>query len=448
MEAMGKDVKIGLPKVAIVGRPNVGKSSLFNRILKKRLAVVYREAGTTRDRISQEATFKGKNFILIDTGGFSLEDKNQILKLVKRQIKMAIEESDILLFVCDGQTGTLPQDFEVAQILRQSNKKILLAVNKVDNEKIKEGAIDFFQLGLDRPYEVSALHNKGIEELLDDLIKGFPDADIGKERKIEPIKVAIVGKPNVGKSSFLNCLLKEERVIVDEIPGTTRDTIDTYLKEDETEFILVDTAGLRHKKKIKEAIDVYSMMRTKEAIKRSQVCLVLIDGYEGLTVDDLKILELVLKEGKCCILCVNKWDLVKELPPDKYKEMIYKRALFLEKYPIIFTSSKTGYNVYNSLEQIKEIIKNSRLKISTSMLNRLLANIKTRGPFASGRNRLKLHYITQLKTSPPTFLIFVNNPEFTSEEHKNFIENLLRKNFGLFGTPIRLKLRNSKGEKI
>jgi len=441
------DIKNPLPKVTIVGRPNVGKSSLFNRIAQIRKAIVYKEVGTTRDRIIQEVIFENKKFILTDTGGFTFEDKEQMFKLIKEQIKKAIEESDILLFVCDGQEGLTAQDFELAPILRKANKRIFLVVNKVDNEKIKEQILDFYRLGLDEPYPVSALHDIGVDELLNDVVKKFPQVSDETEKAGEVIKAAIVGRPNVGKSSFLNYLLKEERLIVDEAPGTTRDTIDTYLREGGAEFVLIDTAGLRHKRKIKEAVDVYGMMRTKEAIKRSEICLVLIDGYEGLMVDDLKILDLVIEEGKCCILCVNKWDLAKAVPVKKYEEMIYRRADFLRKYPVIFTSAKTGYNIYNSLGLIKEIIRNSQAKVPTQKLNKLLTSIKSKGPFASQKNNPKMLYATQTRVSPPLFLIFMNDPAAISDMHKNFIENSIRKNFGFFGVPIRFEFRRSKEPK-
>jgi len=438
----------GIPKVAIVGRPNVGKSALFNRIIKARKAIVYSEVGTTRDRVSQETVFDGKRFILTDTGGFIPDDADNILKRVKEQIKNAITESEILLFVCDGQSGPVPQDMELAALLRKSGKKIFLVVNKVDNKKMGEDIPDFYRLGLDKPYPVSALHNLGLDELLSDVAKGFPSIEIeDKTRGAGGIKVAIVGRPNVGKSSFLNCLLKEERAIVDERPGTTRDTIDTYLKDGDTEFILVDTAGLRHKRKIKEAIDVYSMARSKEAIKRSEICLVLIDAYDGLVTDDLKILELVMNEGKCCILCVNKWDLVEDPTFSTYQERVYERASFLKKYPTLFTSTKTKYNVYNSLRHIKQVVAASKTKVPTHQLNKLLSSIKLKGPFSSKRNKLKLNYGTQTAVQPPTFLIFVNDWKLVSEEHRNFIENLLRKNFGFFGAPIRLEFREEREEK-
>lgn len=445
MKTMVK-IKNGLPMITIVGCPNVGKSSLFNRIVKSRTAIVYQEVGTTRDRISQESEFKNKTFILTDTGGYLPQERDKLLKMVKEQIKKAISDSDILLFVCDGQAGLSPQDFEFADILRKVNKPIFLVINKIDNEKLQERVLDFYQLGLGKPYSASALHNSGIYELMNDVVKDFPEA-AREEIKTDAIKVAIVGRPNVGKSSFLNYLLKEERMIVDNVPGTTRDTTDTYLKDGETEFLLIDTAGLKHKRKVKEAVDVYSMMRTKEAIKRSEICLVLIDGYQGIITDDMKILDLVLREGKCCIVCVNKWDLVKEVPVDKYKDMIYNRAVFLKRYPILFTSSKTGYNVYRSLGLIKEIIRNSGTQLPTHQLNKLLSAIKSKGPFAPKGNDAKIQYITQMHTRPPVFLIFINNPLNINESHKNFIENSIRKTFNFFGVTIKIDFRGSKETK-
>ncbi|MCX5716166.1 MAG: ribosome biogenesis GTPase Der, partial [Candidatus Omnitrophica bacterium] len=429
----------GLPLVAIVGRPNVGKSSLFNRILNKRKAIVYQEAGTTRDRVSQEVEFEGKEFILTDTGGFLSEDVDKLWKSVKLQIKKAIEECDILLFVCDGKAGLLPQDSELAPILRKSGKKIILVVNKIDNEKMNAQVPDFYRLGLGEPYPVSVLHNLGVNKLLTDLTAVLPKA-AEREPEIEGIRVAIVGRPNVGKSSFINYLLKEERVIVSDIPGTTRDTVDTYLKSEKGDFILVDTAGLRHKRKLKEAVSVYSMMRAKEAIRRSSVCLVMVDGYDGIRVDDLKIAELVISEGKGCILCINKWDTV-DVGPVEYKEMVYSRAASLKKYPVIFVSAKTGYNVYNSLDTIKKVLEGLNTKLSTSQLNRLLDYMKSRGPFRGSSHPLKASYITQVAVSPPTFLIFVNKRKYITESHTNFIENILREDFGFFGTPIRLEFR-------
>jgi GTP-binding protein len=425
-----------LPQITIVGRPNVGKSSLFNRITRTRRAIVHMEMGTTRDRIGQEVDIAGRRFMLTDTGGFFSDEKTRIFRMVKEQIKKAVAQTDVLLFVCDGQEGLTPQDMELAALLRKANKRIFLVVNKLDNKRVEEEALmEYYRLGLDRPYPVSALHNIGVADLLEEVLRALPAA--GPEEKTgERIKVAVVGRPNVGKSSFINRLLQEERVIVDEMPGTTRDTVDTCFSDHDTEFILIDTAGLRHKRKIKEAVDVYSIMRTKEAILRSDACLVLIDAFDGLVADDLRILDMVFTTGKCCGLCVNKWDLIRGISPSRYKEMIYERAPFLTKYPVMFTSTKTGYNVYNSINVIRELMRSWALKVPTRRLNRLLDSLKRRGAT----------YITQTAVRPPAFLIFVNDSKPISEERRNFIENLLRKNFNFFGSPIRLEFRG-QGQK-
>jgi len=328
--------------------------------------------------------------------------------------------------------------------LRKADKKVILVVNKVDNDKVGEGVLDFYQMGLDKPYPVSALHNLGTGELMDEVVKEFPDS-AGDDGKRAPIKIALVGRPNVGKSSFVNCLLNEERVIVDEVPGTTRDSVDTYFRGGDTEFILIDTAGLRHKRKVKEAVDIYSSMRSKDAIRKSDVCLVLIDGYDGLVSDDLKILEFVMKEGKFCILCVNKWDLIKGVLQKKYEDRIYERAAFLRKYPVVFTSVKNKYNVTGTLERVKQIIASVGVKIPTPELNKLLVSLKVRGPFSPKSNRLRIQYGTQIRSNPPTFLIFVNDPKFVSEVHVNYIENNIRDNFGFFGMPVRFEFRGAKG---
>ncbi|MEI8176326.1 MAG: ribosome biogenesis GTPase Der [Candidatus Omnitrophota bacterium] len=434
-----------LPIVAIVGRPNVGKSSLFNRLLRSRQAIVYQERGTTRDRISQEVLFQDRRFILTDTGGYMAEGEDRISRMVREQIKTAMNEANILLFVCDGQSGLNAQDLSFLAMVRKAAKPVFLVLNKADNDKIAGSLSEFYRLGFDTFYPVSALHDTGIEELMIALISRLP---VMPPAKIEAtsIKIAVVGRPNAGKSSFVNHLLNEERVIVDQTPGTTRDTIDTYLKEGDTEYLLIDTAGMRHKRKVKEAVDVYSMMRANEAIERSEVCLVLIDAVDGLVVDDLKILDQVLEERKCLIVAVNKWDLIKSVTMEEYKKEILHRAGFLKNYPIIFTSTKTGYNVYNSLKLIKQVHTLSRAMIPTSNLNRLITTIKARGPFAAHNNKLKMSYATQTHGVPPVILIFANNRHYVSESHRNYIENMIRKNFDYHGVPIHLEFKVSKGE--
>ncbi len=437
-------ITVTLPKVAIVGRPNVGKSSLFNRITKSRKAIVYMEQGTTRDRIEQAVQYEDKKFILTDTGGFITRDTDIMSKLVKKQIEKAIADADLFLFVCDGQAGIEPQDLEFAELIRKTNKPIFLVLNKADNKNISEQTAEFYRLGFSPMYPVSALHDLGIDDLLSKVTERFTAGE-AKNDAPEAIRVAIVGRPNVGKSSFINYLLHEDRVIVDKMPGTTRDTIDIFFTVQDTSYILVDTAGMRHKRKVKEAVDVYSMLRTKEAIKKSEACIVLIDAYDGLVGDDLKILDMVMQEGKALLIGVNKWDLVSGVSADKYTERIHARANFLKKCPVLFTSTRTGYNIYNSFKVIREILNNSRKQIPTPALNKVISAIKSKGPFTSKNNKIRLNYATQTAISPPTFLIFVNKKGLISESHISFIENALRKHFDFLGVSIKLRFRSEEG---
>lgn len=433
-----------IPKVAIVGRPNVGKSSLFNRIVGKRVAVVYKEGGTTRDYVMRKVTIEGADFFLIDTGGFVFGKQDEMTKLIRQQIKRAIEEADILLFMCDGKTGLLPQDLEFASLLRKAKKACYLVVNKIDNPSMEEELYEFYKLGLGRPYPISAIHNRGIKQLLLDITSGLKDKTKTKPSIQDYISIAIVGRPNVGKSSFLNQLLKEERVIVHKNPGTTRDLIDTYFQYKGQDMVLIDTAGIRHRRKIKDAPDVYSSLRSKEAIKQSVVSLFLIDGYEGITSDDLRILDIILEEGKGCILCVNKWDLVKNITQEKYKDLIYKRSGFFKYTPIIFISALTGRNIYKPFDLVPGIVSNTNIKVPTPKLNAFLQDIKRTHPFISSAQKLKIRYIVQEDIMPPSFLCFCNNPNYVTETFINYLENSLRGEFGFFGTPLKFRFVKSK----
>lgn len=435
-----KDAK--LPSVCIVGRPNVGKSTLFNRIVGKRKAVVYETRGTTRDRIEALIDRQEKSFRLIDTGGFMKSSQDKILSLVRKQIVEAIEEADVLLFLCDATTGITPEDEEIVPILRKSEKKIILAVNKVDNNTLEENVYDFFKFGLGAPYPISAIHNRGVNTLIDDLIETFAsDEKMGAE----PLyKIAIAGRPNVGKSLFLNTLLERERVIVDETPGTTRDSIDTYFKKDGDLFLLIDTAGMRHRRKVKEAIDIYSMSRSREAIERSDVTFILIDGYEGLRNDDIRVFSHVVESGKCCVFIVNKWDLVSKTEMAKYKQAILRRTPSIAKYPIVFTSAKTGRNVSTCIDMAKEIMGNSKRYIETKELNKFLGNLRRSSGKVTTKKIPKIYYIVQTSIRPPKFLIFVNDPKLITGTFKNFIENLLRREYNFHGTPISINCRRKQ----
>jgi GTP-binding protein len=441
------------PVVSIVGRPNVGKSSLFNRIIGKRHAVVEEREGTTRDRIEAPLKIKNKNFILADTGGFLPHGKEEIQLLVKRQIEKALLSSDLLLFVCDGEKGCLSLDSDLAERLRKSGKKIILVINKIDNEKKKENIPDFYELGLGEPLPVSCLHNLGIKDLLDEVASAIPlysEADIEKHH---PIKIAICGKPNVGKSSFLNKVLDTERVIVHEKAGTTRDSIDMHFKKDGIMFLLIDTAGIRHKRKVKEAVDVYSMMRARHSIDRSDIAILLIDGMTGVTNDDVKIFDYVRKSGKGLIIAVNKWDLVKGIEMARYRDAIIRRMPEARNFPVAFISAKTGRNVLDAFNLVKAIKTNLDLFIDTSTLKDFLESIRPENVSISRRRKYpKFFHMAQIETSPKRFLIFVNDPRAVTAFHTSFIENRLRENFPLDGVPVRIiykkKARGQRKGKI
>jgi len=433
---------VKLLSVCIVGRPNVGKSTLFNRIIKKRHAVVHRTSGTTRDRVEALYEDEGGAFKLVDTGGFLKGSFDKISSLVKRQIERAIAQADILLFVCDISAGITPQDEELLPVLRRSGKKVFLVVNKADTEDLKEAAYDFYKFGLGDPYAVSAIHNCGIDILIEDVLKAARPTEAKEAREVI-YKVAIAGKPNVGKSLFLNTLLDEERVIVDSAPGTTRDSVDTYLKKDGDFFLLIDTAGIRHKRKVKGAIDVYSMMRSKEAIERADVTFLLIDGYDGLRNDDVRIFNFIIERGKCCVLVVNKWDLVKDMEMSAYKAAMIRKLPVIADYPIVFASAKTSRNVISAIDMVKYVSSNSERRVKTRQLNEFLKFFKRQS--AKLTKRLpKLYYIVQASVKPPTFVVFVNDTELVKKEFTSFLERSLREKFFFLGSPIRITYRRKR----
>ncbi|NQU95253.1 MAG: ribosome biogenesis GTPase Der [Candidatus Omnitrophica bacterium] len=443
-----------IPIVSIVGRPNVGKSSLFNRIVKKRHAVVEEREGTTRDRIEKHVKFKGKNLILVDTGGFFSNDflrseKDRIEALMKMQIKKAIMRSDLLLFVCDSESGPSPLDLDMVRFIRKSGKKIVLVVNKIDNEKKKESLPEFYELGLGEPFGISCLHNRGINDLTEEIARLIPEHSESETPEDQPIKVAIVGRPNVGKSSFLNRVLDEERVIVHEKPGTTRDSIDTYLKKDGINFLLIDTAGLRHKKKVKTAVDIYSMMRARSSIDHSDVALLLIDGMEGVTSDDTKIFDYIVETGKGCAIVVNKWDLVKGIETSRYAGAILKKMPQARNFPVAFISAKTGRNVSIAFNLVNAIKTNLDLSIDKDALNDFLKEISPEEVRIPRRRRPpRFFHMAQAGMFPKEFAIFVSDPHAVTGAHSSFIENRLRENFPLKGVPIKLfyRKRPKKGK--
>lgn len=435
--------KQNIYRVCIVGRPNVGKSTLFNRIIGRRQAITEPLAGTTRDRVSVVVNKEDAAFELIDTGGYELGKRDSLTALIKRQIELAVDNADAVLFVCDVTNGVTPQDKEILSILRKSGKEVILAVNKVDNAKLEKEINEFYDFGIENIYPVSAMHNVGVSDLIDRITKKAPPPEPSEISKA--VKIAVVGRPNVGKSSFINKVLDEERVIVHEEPGTTRDAIDIRMEKSGKDFIFIDTAGMRHKRKIKEPVDAHSLLRAESSIKRSDICLVMIDGYEGLTVDDMRVISLVEENGKGSILLVNKWDLVSGIEMAKYEKAIIKRMNYLKSVPILFVSAKTGLNAEEVFGLIKLVDKNMRTDFSQEELNSVLNLMQKteRLPLVRSGKMIQISSIKQEGVAPPVFSIFVNKSAFLPNEYIESVKNILREELGLIGVPIRVKVRRS-----
>lgn len=434
--------------VCIVGRPNVGKSTLFNRIVGKRIAITEDTPGVTRDRIYAEGEWLGKYFTVIDTGGLEPDSEEIIMTNIRRQVEIAIDTADVILFVVDGLQGLNPTDKEIGNILRRSGKKVVLACNKIDTPKTPQEIYEFYELGLGEPIAVSAEQGLGIGDLLDEIVKNFPD-DIDTDYDDDIIKVSFIGKPNVGKSSLINKILGEDRVIVTDIPGTTRDAIDTYFNYNDERYVFIDTAGLRRKRSIYENIERYSVVRTLAAIDRSDICVLVIDATEGVTEQDSKIAGYAHDSGKGIIIAVNKWDLIKK-DTNTYLEFErdIRRVLgFINYAPIIFISALTGQRVRRLLELINIVNNNYSLRISTGVLNDIIneAVLMNQPPSDKGR-RLKIYYGTQVSVRPPKFVIFVNDRDLMHFSYERYLENQIRNHFGFSGVPIlfEFKQRESK----
>ena len=431
------------PIVAIVGRPNVGKSTLFNKIAGKRISIVEDQPGVTRDRIYTEVEWLDNTFTLIDTGGIEPYSEDIILKQMKQQAEVAIETAEVIVFLVDGQEGITASDQEVATLLRRTKKKIILAVNKIDAPKYKDNVYEFYNLGLGEPMGISAGQALGLGDLLDEIVKSFPPK--GEEDYDEyTIKVAVVGKPNVGKSSLVNKILGEERVIVSDVPGTTRDAIDTPFNVGDDKYVFIDTAGMRKKGKIFESIERYSVIRSLTAIERADVCLMVIDAKEGVSEQDSKIAGYVNEQGKAVIIVVNKWDVVEkdEKTIEKYKVDIKKELSFMDYAPMLFISAKTGQRVHKIIEMINHVSNQHAMRIQTGMLNDIINEaVLMNQPAISGGRRLKIYYGTQVSVKPPTFALFVNEPTLMHFSYQRYLENQIRKAFSFEGTPIRFLLR-------
>ena len=437
------------PLVAIVGRPNVGKSMLFNRLVGQRLSIVEDTPGVTRDRLYAECEWCGRKFDMVDTGGIEPSTDSEILLFMREQAQIAIDSATVIVLVTDIRTGVTAADKDVANMLLRSRKPVVLAVNKADSTGATDPAVyEFYSLGLGDPIPVSAVHGHGTGDLLDECLKYFPEEDEGEEED-DCIKVAVIGKPNVGKSSLINHILGEKRVIVSNMAGTTRDAVDTLYENQYGRYMLIDTAGIRRKSKVDERVEKFSVMRAQLAIERADVCLIMIDARDGVTEQDTKIAGLAHEAGKASIVVVNKWDLVEKETGtmEKMRKDIMRDLSFMSYAPILFISALTGQRTERIFELINFVNDQSNMRISTGMLNNVLADAQARvqPPTDKGR-RLKIYYMTQTGIKPPNFVIFCNSRELFHFSYQRYIENQIRAVFGLEGTPIRIVIRQ-KGDK-
>jgi GTP-binding protein len=436
--------------VAVVGRPNVGKSSFFNYLVGEKISIVDDVPGVTRDRIYSRAEWLDREFLLVDTGGVEPESEDNMLKEIRAQAELAIEMADCIILMVDQKVGLQPGDEDIAQILRKSGKPVVVAVNKCDVPgDLPLNFYDFYQLGFDHVHGISAAHALGIGDLLDDVVAYLPETS--DEEEEEAIRVAIIGKPNVGKSSLVNKLLGEERAIVSDMPGTTRDATDTPLKNEYGNYILVDTAGMRRKSRINDALERYSTMRAVGAIEKANVCILMIDGTEGISEQDTKIAGLAHNAGKGIIVCVNKWDLPqddKAFPAEEMRNQIMETLAFMPYAEIIFISAKTGLKINRLFEEINLVYESQRKRIPTGQLNDLIGEAQQmlQAPGYKGR-RLRIQYATQVAVEPPTFVFFVNSVDLMHFSYERYLENQIRRAFGFPGTSLRFILRERKKEK-
>lgn len=440
---------MGRPIVCIVGRPNVGKSTLFNRIVRQRIAITEDTPGVTRDRIYADAEWQGNHFTLIDTGGLEPDSEDTIMSNIRKQAAIAMDTADVILFVVDGLEGLTNTDRDVANILRKSGKDVILVCNKIDTSRVPDTIYDFYELGMGEPVLISAEQALGIGDLLDDIVALFPEHK-STDGEDELIKVTFIGKPNVGKSSLINHILGEERVIVTNIPGTTRDAIDSYFSYGDNDYVLVDTAGLRKKKRIYEDVERYSVVRTLAAVDRSDICVLVIDATEGVTEQDTKIAGYAHDDGKAIIIAINKWDLIEKdnKTVRNFERDIREKLSFISYAPIIFISAKTGQRVNKLLELINLVNNNYNLRISTGVLNDIIneAVLMNQPPSDKGK-RLRIYYGTQVAVRPPKFVIFINDKDLMHFSYERYLENQIRQHFGFDGSPIRLEFnQRSRGD--
>ncbi|WP_282935646.1 ribosome biogenesis GTPase Der [Paenibacillus sp. RC67] len=436
------------PIVAIVGRPNVGKSTIFNRIIGDRLAIVEDMPGVTRDRLYGVGEWLDQQFSVIDTGGIEIDGENEILKSVRVQAELAIEEADVIVFMVDAKAGITPNDSEVAEMLFRAKKPVVLAVNKVDNIKRQDDIYEFYSLGFGTPFGISGSHGTGIGDLLDEVIHHFPEM-VEEEYGEEVIRVALIGRPNVGKSSLTNAILGEDRVIVSDVAGTTRDSIDTPFEREGQKYVIIDTAGMRKRGKVYENTEKYSVMRAMKAIERADVVLVLINGEEGIIEQDKHVAGYAHEAGKAAIFVVNKWDVVEkdDKTMQQFSQKIRDHFLFMTYAPIIFLSAKTKQRLHKLLPVVIQVAEQHAMRIATHVLNDVISDAVAINPPPTDKGRrLRINYATQVTVKPPTIVLFVNDPELMHFSYERYLENKIRAAFGFEGTPLRLFTRKKSDD--
>ena len=437
------------PLVAIVGRPNVGKSMLFNKLTGKRLSIVEDTPGVTRDRLYAQAEWRGRTFDLVDTGGIEPGTDDQILSFMREQAEIAIASATVIVFVCDIRTGMTAADQDVAGMLQRSRKPVVLAVNKMDSTGHTDPDMyEFYNLGLGDPMPVSAVHGHGTGDLLDACFEFFPPED-QEEEEDDVVKVAIIGKPNVGKSSLVNRILGQERVIVSDVAGTTRDAVDSYFEKDGQKYLIIDTAGMRKKSKVDDRVEKFSVLRATMAIERSDVCVIMIDAQEGVTEQDTKVAGLAHEAGKACVIVVNKWDAIEKdgKTMQRMEEDVRRDLSYMTYAPVLFLSALTGQRVEKLFGLIDSVVNQAAMRIPTGVLNQVLADAQARvQPPTDKGKRLKIYYMTQIGVKPPHFVIFCNDAQLFHFSYRRYLENQIRATFGLTGTPVRITIRQ-KGDK-
>ncbi len=431
------------PLIAIVGRPNVGKSTFFNKVAGKKLSITEDKPGVTRDRLYADAEWAGKRFTIVDTGGIELKSEDTMWREIYRQAEVAIETADVILFMTDGKEGVTSNDYDVADMLRRSRKPVLLVVNKIDNYA-PDKIFEYYALGLGEPYAVSAEHSQGIGDVLDAAVARFPE---GQEEDTDSLKIAVVGKPNAGKSSLVNRLLGFERSIVTDIAGTTRDAVDTTFEANGKKYTIIDTAGIRRKRSVEEGVEYYSVMRAFDAVRRADVCLLVVDSSEGLTEQDVRIIGYVHEQGKPSVVVMNKWDVIEK---DTYTVNTFEKKLkqdlkFMDYYRSVYVSAKTGLRADKILTAAEEVYRNASFRIPTGALNDLLMDaFRQAEPPSFNGKRLKLYYASQVSVRPPFFVLFVNDEKLLHFSYERYLENVIRDAYDFSGTPIRISVRNKK----